>query len=146
MKNIILLSFLIASSIRMYSQQPKVVLSDKEGWHKIGETTVDFKTETDEIVVIGADRFAFIKIKVDKEPINLISFDIYFESGDKQSVTIGKEFKEPGETRVVELNGGERSIKKIVFTYKTVTNAQDKKAHVELWGLKTNSDKKKSTK
>lgn len=146
MKNIILLSFLIVSSLRMYSQQPGIVISDKEGWHKIGETTVDFKTETDEIVVIGADRFAFIKIKVDKEPIDLISFEIYFESGDKQIVTIGKEFKAPGETRVVQLNGGERSIKKVVFTYKTVPNSKDKKAHVELWGMKTNSDKKKSKK
>jgi hypothetical protein len=146
MKNIVLFSLLVISSLRIYGQQPGVVISDKEGWHKIGETTVDFKKETDEIVVIGADRFASVKIKVDKEPINLISFDIYFDSGEKQSVTIGKEFKAPGETRVVQLNGGERNIKKVVFTYKTVTNANDKKAHVELWGLKTNSDKKKSTK
>ena len=146
MKNIILLLVLIVNSLRLYSQQPGVVISDKNGWHKIGETTVDFKTETDEIVVIGADRFAFIKIKVDNAPIHLVSFDIYFESGDRQSVTIGKEIKVPGETRVVELSGGERSIKKVVFTYKTVANAQDKKANVELWGLKTNSDKKKSGK
>ena len=26
--------------------------------------------------------------------------------------------------------------------YKTVANAKDKKAHVELWGMKTNRDKK----
>lgn len=75
-------------------------------------------------------------------PINLVSFNIYFESGDKQNVAIGKVIKNPGETRIVNLNGGERSIKKIDFTYKTVANSNDKKAHVELLGLKTNTDEK----
>jgi hypothetical protein len=142
MKKTIFIALLIIYYINAFAQQPAVVISDKEGWHKIGETTADFKTETDEIAVMGADRFAFVKIKVDDAPINLVSFEIYFESGDNQVVPIGKQIKNPGETRVVQLNGGERSIKKIVFTYKTVPNNADKKAHVELWGLKTNSDKK----
>lgn len=142
MKKIVLIILLaITNCAGIFAQQPAVVLSDKEGWHKIGETTVDFKTETDEIMVIGADRFQFIKIKVNDAPIKLTSFDIYFEAGDKQSVTIGEEIKVPGETRTVKLNGGERSIKKITFMYKSI-NSQNKKAHVELWGLKTNADKK----
>lgn len=142
-KKIALLALLVtATCTGIFAQQPGVVISDKEGWHKIGETTVDFKTETDEIAVIGADRFSFIKIKVDKAPINLVSFDIYFESGDKQSVTIGKEIKNPGETRVVQITGGERSLKKVSFVYKTIPNNKDKKARVELWGMKTNPDKK----
>ena|SRR5437868_14953259 len=145
MKKLILTFLLVAECcIGMFAQKPEVITSDKAGWHKIAENTVDFKSETDEILVLGADRFGFIKIKVDDAPINLISFDIYFESGDKQNVTIGKEIKAPGETRVVQLNGGERSIKKIVFTYKTVPNYQDKKAHVELWGLKTEAKNKKT--
>ena len=31
------------------AQKPAVVVSDKTGWHKIGETTVDFKKEKDEV-------------------------------------------------------------------------------------------------
>ena len=54
MKKVILIAMLvIAGYSRTYAQ---VVISDKTGWHKIGENTVDFKTETDEILVIGADR------------------------------------------------------------------------------------------
>ncbi|MBI2270404.1 MAG: hypothetical protein HYU69_08620 [Bacteroidetes bacterium] len=146
MKKLILLSLLIVGSYSgIYSQKPAIVTSDKSGWHKIGETTVNFKTETDEIAVMGADRFAFIKIKVNDASIHLTSFDIHFETGDKQSVIIGQEIKAPGETRVVQLTGGERSIKKVSFIYKTVANAKDKKARVELWGLKTNPDKKTSS-
>ncbi len=143
MKKIILFVLIvIANYTGTFAQKPGVVLSDKEGWHKIGETTVDFKTETDEIMVMGADKFGFVKIKIDDAPINLISFKIYLEDGDEQNVLIGEEVKARGETRTVPLNNGEREIKKVVFIYKTVPNAENKKAHVELWGMKTNSDKK----
>jgi hypothetical protein len=147
MKKLILFSLLVAGSYgKMFSQQPGVVISDKAGWHKIGETTVDFKTEREEIMVMGADKFSSIKIKVDKEPIRLESFDIYFENGGKQTVSILKEIKSPGETGEVKIEGGERSIKKIAFTYKTMPNPQDKRAHLELWGYKSNADKKVTSK
>ena len=85
MKKIILfLLIAVSNATIMYSQKPGVVVSDKDGWHKIGETTVDFKAEKDEISVIGADRFSSIKIKVTDAPIVLTSFEIFFESGDNQ--------------------------------------------------------------
>ena len=125
------------------AQQPAVIVSDKAGWHKIGETTADFKKETDEIVVVGADRFSSLKLKVTDMPIDLIAMDVYFEGGEKQSERIGMQIKSPGETRMIDLNKGkERDLKKVVFTYKTMPNQKNDKAHVELWGLKTNADKK----
>ena len=38
-----------------YAQKPAVMVSDKAGWHKIGEVTASFKSEKDELVVMGAD-------------------------------------------------------------------------------------------
>lgn len=126
------------------AQQPGVVVSDKTGWHKIGETTVDFKKERDEVAVIGADRFASIKFKVTDAPIDLMDMEVYYESGDKQNIKINQPIKAAGgESRSIDLNGGERNLKKIVFVYKTLPNHKDEKAHVEIWGLKTNADKKK---
>ena len=126
-----------------FAQKPEVIMSDKTGWHKIGKTTVDFSKEKEEISVLGADRFAKIKFKVEKAPINLISLEVYFESGDKQDIVVNSKIKAPGESRVIDLNGGERSLKRIVFVYKTMPNNKDKKAQVEIWGLKTNTDRKK---
>jgi hypothetical protein len=147
MKKIILCALLIvASCIKLTAQKPAVVISDKDGWHKIGETTADLKAEKDEIMVLGADRFAFIKIKVMDAPIILTSFEIYFENGANQKVAIGKEIKAAGETRTVKIEGGERSIKKVSFVYETAPNKKDQKAHLELWGLKTNPDKRTATK
>ena len=124
------------------AQQPAIIVSDKTGWHRIGETTVNFQKETDEIMLFGADRFASIKFKVEDAPIDLVSMEVFYESGDTQTVKINMPIKLKGESRIIDLNGGERNVKKIAFVYKTLPNRKDVKAHVELWGLKTNTDKK----
>ena len=124
------------------AQTPKVVTSDKTGWHEIGETTVDFKKEREEVIILGANRFAAIKFKVEDEPIDLVSAEIIYDSGDSQKITTIFHIKAPGESRNIDLNGGERNVKKIIFVYKTMPNDAGKKAHVAIWGLKTNTDSK----
>lgn len=141
MKQVLLITlFISAFSAQMIAQKPGVVLSKKAGWHKIGETVVNFKAETDEIVVLGADRFSFLKIKVEEAPIYLTSFQIYFEDGNAQSADAGMEIKAAGETEIVKLTGGEQHVKKVVFRYRTAEGHQDKRARVELWGLKSGSE------
>jgi len=139
MKKVIFALLLVVCQAQAWAQKPKIVTSDKAGWHKIGETTVDYKTETDELLVIGANRFESLKIKVNGAAINLVSIDISFDKGESQSVAIGQEIKDAGETKVIPLNGkNERNVKKVVFRYKTITASDtDKKARVELWGLKS---------
>jgi hypothetical protein len=124
------------------AQKPAVVVSDKTGWHKIGETTVDFTNDHDEVAVLMADRFAALKFKVTDAPIDLLDLDVYFEDGTMKTVKVGYAIKAAGESsRVIDLPGSEQNLQKIVFRYKTVANAQNKKAHVEIWGMKTNTDK-----
>ncbi|MDZ4845433.1 MAG: hypothetical protein SH857_07790 [Chitinophagales bacterium] len=143
MKKVLMLILLaIAGSYGISNaQKPAIILSDSTGWHKIGETTVDFQKDRDEILVLGADRFASIKFKVVGSPIDLMDLEVYYESGDAQVIKVNMPIKASGESRVIDLNGGERNLKKIVFVYKTLANHKDKKAHVEVWGLKTNTDK-----
>jgi hypothetical protein len=125
------------------AQQTTVVNADTSGWYKIGQARVDFKRDRDEIVVLGADRFKSIKLKVINSPIDLKDLEIYYETGSRQDVKINASLKAAGESEVIDLVGGEtRSIKKIVFVYKTMANNMDSKAFVEVWGLKTNADKK----
>lgn len=144
MKKVFLFALLAfgATHSQLNAQQPAVVISDKTGWHKIGETKVDFTKDRDEVIVIGADKFASMKFKVTDAPIDITDVEVYYESGDNQKINLGSSIKAPGESRVVDLNGGERRIKKIVFMYKTIPNYKDNKAHVEIWGNKTNTDKK----
>jgi hypothetical protein len=125
------------------AQQTTVVNADTSGWYKIGQAQVDFKRDRDEIVVLGADRFKSIKLKVINSPIDLKDLEIYYETGNRQDVKINASLKVAGESEVIDLVGGEsRSIKKIVIVYKTIANNMDLKAYVEVWGLKTKANKK----
>jgi len=142
-KSLIMLLLAVVGSFGIASAQtPSVMITDEAGWHKIGERTVDFNKDRDEISVLGSDRFASLKFKVTEATIDLVSLEVMFESGDNQNVMISQSVKSPGESRVIDLKGGaERSIKKIVFVYKTLPNSKDEKASVEIWGLKTNKVK-----
>lgn len=142
LKIIVFVLFLTANYNTSVAQTPAVVLNDKSGWQKIGETIVNFSTENDQILVIGANKFSAVKIKVTDAPVNFKSFEIHFNKGDVQNVTVAENVKQEGETKVIQLDGkGERVIQKVKFRYNTTGN-EGKKAHIELWGLKTNPDKK----
>ncbi|MBP6334660.1 MAG: hypothetical protein KA444_04235 [Bacteroidia bacterium] len=120
-----------------------IVVSDKTGWHKIGERSVEFKSDRDEILVLGADRFSAIKFAITGASVDMLDLEVYYDSGDKQEIQVRTPITAGKESRVIDLNGGERILKKIVFVYKTLPNQQETKAHVELWGLKTNQPKTK---
>ncbi len=143
MKKIILaLGILLTGCISASAQKASVIMNDRTGWHKIAETTVNFEKEKDEILVLGADRFASIRFKVTDAPVELKKLEVYYESGDNQEINVNKVILMGRESGNIDLNGGERNLKKVVFHYHTVPNTNDKKAHLELWGLKTNPDKK----
>jgi hypothetical protein len=137
MKNLkvlfVLIAFVMAGTAN--AQKPAVMVSDKAGWHKIGEVTASFKSEKDELVVMGADMFKSIKLFVKDAPMNISDLDIYYEDGSQEAVALKNEFKAGGESRVIDIKSTV-SIKKIVFTYKSIANSKDEKATVELYGMK----------
>jgi len=135
-KAILMLLVMVATQVSVLkAQTPGVVVSTKPGWHKIGETTASFKMENESIVVLGADKFKSIKLKVTDAAVNIISLDVYYESGAMEQIPVKSELKAGSETRDIALKG-DRELKKVVFTYKTVANSDKDKAHVELYGLK----------
>ena len=143
MKRLSILVTVLALCGSASAQKPAIVASDKTGWHKIGETSVDFTREEDEVAVLAADRFAYLKFKVANAPVEIIDIDVIFEQGDKQNIRIGTAIKPEGsESRPIDLKGGaEREIKRIAFRYRTVEKGQNQKARIEIWGKKTNPDK-----
>ena len=140
MKNLIIVLLLIASS--SCSKKTTLVVSDREGWQKIEESIVSFKTEKEEINLVGSNSFAKLKLVVFDAPIELNDMEIYYENGKKQDVTLHKQMKEDEHSRVIDVYGKESSITKVVFTYKTMPNKENEKGMVQLWGYKTNADEK----
>jgi hypothetical protein len=138
MKKIILVVFAMSALLVniAFAQEPSIMLSDKPGWHKIGEIKADFKMENESINVMGADKFKSILLKVTDANINIEGIQVFYESGKMEEFNVKNELKAGAETRKMDLKDGPQEIKKVVFTYKTIANQEQEKAHVELYGLK----------
>jgi vacuolar-type H+-ATPase subunit H len=122
------------------AQKPAVMMSDEPGWHKIGEITANFKMQTESIVVLGADKFSSVKLRVTDAPMNIDRIQVVYESGEVEDIEVRNNLKEGGETRTVSLKNADEDIEKVVFTYKTLENYKGEKAHVELYGFKGDRD------
>jgi hypothetical protein len=92
--------------------------------------------ENQSIAVLGNDKFQSILLKVTDAPINIIGLQVFYEDGTSEQFDVKNELKAGAETRKIDFKGGTREVKKVMFTYKTLPNQKDEKAHVELYGLK----------
>lgn len=132
---LILLATVFTVSV-LNAQKPEVVTSHSAGWHKIGDANVNFKTDKDQFIILGADRFKALKVKAVDAPLHIDDMQVYYEGGSKEDVSLRSDFQPGSESRVIDLKNGSAELKKVVFVYKTVPNGAADKAHIELWGLK----------
>jgi hypothetical protein len=136
-KLIFVFTLLLATFLNpAFAQKPSVMLSDKPGWHKIGEVKADFEVENQSISVLGNDKFKAILLKVTDAPINILDVQVFYESGEPEKIDVKNELQAGSETRKIDLKGADQDIQKVMFTYKTLPNQKDEKAHVELYGFK----------
>ena len=102
-------------------------------WKFIGEKRVSFLIDRDVIHVTGNDNYRQIKLKVTDGPVHILDMDVYFENGDKFDVSVRSRIPKGGESRVIDLPGGSRSIKKIEFWYETKGFLKGR-GRVAVWG------------
>ena len=120
----------------LQAQKPEIITSNKPGWHKIGEANVDFKKDKDQFLVMGADKFRSVQLRVSDAPVHIASMQVYYEGGQKEDVSLRSDFNPGSESRVINLKNHRRGLKKVAFVYHTVPNRKAEKGHIELWGLK----------
>lgn len=138
MKRIVLLLAVTLFTFTLaQAQKPEVITSNKAGWHKIGDAKVDFKTDKDKFIIIGKDRYKALQVKVKNAPVHMESMQVAYEGGGTEDVALNTQYKPGAESKTIELKNGSAEIKNVTFVYHTVNNsASDKKAEIELWGLK----------
>lgn len=103
-------------------------------WELLGSRKVNYRLDRDEIMVTAREGvFSKVKLKVRKGGINMHRMVIHFRNGEKQEVAIRKNIAVNGETRVIDLKGGRRVIRKVVFWYDT-KGVAGRRATVNLWG------------
>ncbi|MBK8877480.1 MAG: hypothetical protein IPN74_02690 [Haliscomenobacter sp.] len=78
-------------------------------------------------------RFTALKFRVEKGGINMHKVAIHYGNGDVQEIETRNDIPAGGESRLINLPGNRRVIRKVVFWYDT-KNYAGQKATVELWG------------
>ncbi|MGE0708704.1 MAG: hypothetical protein AB7N76_12200 [Planctomycetota bacterium] len=103
-------------------------------WKLLGEREVDFKADRDVIPVTGArGAWTKLQLRVKKRGIELLDLKVHFENGGVEDVPVREKIAAGGETRVIDLRGGDRQIEKVTLVYKSHGPGKGK-SHVRVWG------------
>lgn len=103
-------------------------------WERLGSRVVNMTADHDEIPVTAYEgTFTKVKLKIRKAPIFLHNINIIFGNGDNKNVVFNRHFAAGSETRVIDLPGNKRIIKKVNLNYKSAPT-QKGRAVVSLWG------------
>jgi hypothetical protein len=127
----ILKPLLFVSAIVLLSFTTKENASQQ--WVLLGEKKVNFLVDRDVIHVTGNDNYSQLKVKVKDGPVHIIDMDVHFENGDKFDVAIKQKIAKGGESRVIDLPGGSRNVRKIELWYET-KGFRKGRATVQVWG------------
>jgi hypothetical protein len=122
-------------TLNAFSQKPVILTSDKPGWHRIGELTMDEEADTAAAEIIGADAFSAVKLKALKGDVIIYEIDIYFEEGKPQCTSLEKKLKEGQQTKTILFKGGDRKVRRIALIGRKISSG-DEKAEVQLNGFR----------
>ncbi len=104
------------------------------GWDKLGERWVNYKAgvDRDTIMVTASEGwFTRIAIKCEHSALELFDLEVTFGDGEKFSPTTRLVFDKDSWSRVIDLPGSKRVIRKVEFRFKNLPRGG--KAQLELW-------------
>lgn len=105
-------------------------------WRLIGTVTASNKADHD-VISFNAkkDDFHALKFKVTNSAVNIDRMVVTYDNGEPDRIDVKQEIKEGGESRVLDLKGGKRSLRKIEFWYDS-KGFMNGKADVTVFGRK----------
>lgn len=96
-------------------------------WEKLGSRKVNMGADHDEIIVSAFEgSFTKLKFKVIDAPILVRNVKVVFGNGESKNVKVNRKFPAGAESRVIDLPGNKRVIKKVVMNYTTVAKHKGK--------------------
>jgi len=103
-------------------------------WQVLGKRKVNMRADHDEIpVTVLSGVFTGLKFKVLFAPIYVKNFRVFYGNGTSENFVINKRIPKGTFTRVIDLKGNKRVIKKINLNYTTIPNFKGK-AEVIVFG------------
>ncbi len=115
--------------------KPAPAPAAKQGkWELLGETKADMQRDRDRIAVGRKEgRFRELRITVLDAPLEMIEMTVTFGNDKQFKPDVRHRFAENSRSRVIDLPGEERVIKRVDFVYKTAERGGGK-ATVQLHG------------
>ena len=96
-------------------------------WELLGQREVDFKNDHDQIDVGRSEgRFRQIEIRVKNAPIEVSDMVVTFGNDETFKPNLRHRFAEGSGSRVIDLPGDRRTIKRIDFNYKSINRREGK--------------------
>lgn len=105
-----------------------------EGWRRLGERLVSFRAERDVISGLGDGRFRKIMIVVKDADLEMFDVRVVFGNGESFSPATRLHFGSDSRSRVIDLPGDARTVRRVEFAYKSVAGGGDGRANVEVFG------------
>jgi hypothetical protein len=102
----------------------------------MGAKEVNFLAESD-VILVGLREGSFSKLlfEVEKNDLEMFRVVVTYGNGVDDTIPVRHIFREGSRSRLIDLPGGRRIIRKIVFFYKTVGPAREGRALVKVYGL-----------
>ncbi|NOQ72996.1 MAG: DUF2541 family protein [Crocinitomix sp.] len=124
---------LVFSTVAMSNVVAKEVAAPG-AWEKLGVKKVDLKADHDVLVVSFHEGFySKVKFVIRKAPLHLTNVNIVFGNGENKNIIFNKRFAAGSTTRIIDLPGNKRIIKKIKMNYKTIPSGTGRAIFVA-WG------------
>lgn len=131
-----LFNAILAVSLLTVFSSFKFVPVNQAEWRFIGDKNVRFGLDHD-VIHLGNvnDDFRQIKLRVIEGPLKILDMKVYFDNDEVQDIALRNHIRQGGESRVIDLAGGLRHLKKIEFWYETRGFVKGR-SRVAVWGRK----------
>jgi len=103
-------------------------------WQPLGTRTVNFRLDHDAIAAGGQGTFRQVRFIVEGGDLEMFNVLITFANGERWSPATRLRFDEGSRTRVIDLPGAARTIRRIDFHYRSVTGGRQGRAVVQAQG------------
>ena len=102
----------------------------------LGEKEVSFRVERDDLVVgLKEGLFSRLMFEVEKNDLEMIKVQVTYGNGKSDVIPLRHFFKEDSRSRIIDLPGGKRIIRRITFFYKTTGQLVEGRAVIKVYGL-----------
>jgi hypothetical protein len=103
-------------------------------WDKLGERWVNGAADRD-VIAVGRDdgRYRKLKLVVERSSLELFDVEVVFADGSRFSPQTRMVFGNGSTSRTIDLPGGDRVIRKVVFRYGNLPGGG--RAQIELWAM-----------